>query len=55
MLIVLRLCVPHVLRPCSRGKTLKESWQNRHLEQVEDYFGNFNDRMDGKRRNPLLL
>ena len=45
LLIVLRVCVSHVLRSFPRSKALKESRQNRYLEQGEDYFCNRNGHM----------
>ncbi|KAH9990081.1 hypothetical protein BJV77DRAFT_1069105 [Russula vinacea] len=45
LLIVLRVCVSHALLSFFRSKSLKECWQNRHLEQGEDYFCNRNGYM----------
>jgi hypothetical protein len=47
---MLRVCVSHMLQSLSRSKVLKESWQNRHLEQGEDYFCNRNGHMVGRQR-----
>jgi hypothetical protein len=45
LLIVLRMYVFHRLRSPFLSDALKVAWQNRHLEQGEDYYCNSNGHM----------